>query len=429
VPVLLRFRSLPILLLFCFATLLDAQFSVEAAPEGSAPQTLTLEEALALAQTNSPRLQGSAAAAARADARVTGARAYTNPQVEFFAGHQSALKVPQPGVPGLLTHYAAYQTWEIPRERRNRRRVAEIGREGEQYRQQGVQLSVSANVKHAFYTVIRQREEIKHSRENLALVQDLRKRVEAEVQAGEKGRLELTRAEAELARANFAVRSAQIELANATAMLRVAMAAPPDANYDPQGDLEGSVKLPPLAELRPRVLTSHPAIAETRTDTLQARAALEHERARRIPAPTFFAEYEKQPDLSFWRAGVILSLPAWDRRAGQLLEANATIREASAIEAQRKLEITSALERAYEQYQLADQQVTSLESGSMHEAESAVEAAKAAYRFGERGIVEVLDAQRVLQNVRGDLLDAKFARQAARTDLEELGALTPRGRP
>jgi cobalt-zinc-cadmium efflux system outer membrane protein len=123
--------------------------------------------------------------------------------------------------------------------------------------------------------------------------------------------------------------------------------------------------------------------------------------------------------------GVILSLPAWDRRTGPLSEARAAIQEAKAAEGQRKLEITSALERAYEQYSLADQQVTALQSGSLHEAESAVEAAKAAYRFGERGIVEVLDAQRVLQSVRGDLLDAEFARQAARTDLEELGALTP----
>ena len=59
----------------------------------------------------------------------------------------------------------------------------------------------------------------------------------------------------------------------------------------------------------------------------------------------------------------------------------------------------------------------------MHEAESAVEAARNAYKFGERGIVEVLDAQRVLQTVRGDLLDAQFARESALIDLEELGVV------
>jgi cobalt-zinc-cadmium efflux system outer membrane protein len=78
---------------------------------------------------------------------------------------------------------------------------------------------------------------------------------------------------------------------------------------------------------------------------------------------------------------------------------------------------------------LADQQTNSLESGSLLAAESAVDAAKAAYRFGERGIVEVLDAQRVLQSVRGDLVDAQFARQSAVVDLEELGAVASKARP
>jgi cobalt-zinc-cadmium efflux system outer membrane protein len=43
--------------------------------------------------------------------------------------------------------------------------------------------------------------------------------------------------------------------------------------------------------------------------------------------------------------------------------------------------------------------------------------------------MEVLDAQRVLQSVRGDLVDAQFARQSALVDLEELGAIAPGARP
>ena len=78
---------------------------------------------------------------------------------------------------------------------------------------------------------------------------------------------------------------------------------------------------------------------------------------------------------------------------------------------------------------MADQQVDSLQSGELRAAERAVEGARAAYRFGERGIVEVLDAQRVLQAVRGDLVDAQYARQSALVDLEELGAVTPQERP
>jgi cobalt-zinc-cadmium efflux system outer membrane protein len=82
----------------------------------------------------------------------------------------------------------------------------------------------------------------------------------------------------------------------------------------------------------------------------------------------------------------------------------------------------AALERAYDQYQINNQQVEGLQAGSLREAEAAVEAARSAYKFGERGIVEVLDAQRVLQGVRSDLLEALFARRSALIDLEELGA-------
>jgi cobalt-zinc-cadmium efflux system outer membrane protein len=58
----------------------------------------------------------------------------------------------------------------------------------------------------------------------------------------------------------------------------------------------------------------------------------------------------------------------------------------------------------------------------VREAEAALRVAESAYRFGERGILEVLDAQRVLRSVRADLLQARFQAQAARVVLEQLAA-------
>ena len=390
---------------------------------------LTLDQALALAEKNSPRLHASAARSTRAAAATQTARAYTTPQVEYFGGHQSSRDVSVPGLPGLLQHYAVYQTMEIPSERKTRRRVAEISQTSSELSLASERLSVVANVKHAFYDVLRRKQEIVQAQENLSLVEDLRRRVEVEVRVGEKGRLELTRAEAELARSRFLIRSAQIHLADSIAVLRVAIAAPADRNLNPQGNLEPAVQLQPLPELRETVLRTHPLIEQGRTDVLGAGAELQHQKSLRVPRPAFYGEYEREPDVAYWRAGVTIPLPLWDRRRGPIQEAAASVREAAATRDQRQLEILSALERAYEQHQLADQQVTSLQAGSLHEAESAVEAAQSAYHFGERGIVEVLDAQRVLQSVRADLLDAQYARQSALIDLEELGAITPGGRP
>jgi cobalt-zinc-cadmium efflux system outer membrane protein len=348
--------------------------------------------------------------------------------MEVYEGEQYARPVSYPGVPGLLQHYAVSQAIEIPRERSARQGVAKYGSISSRFGQAVTTRSVVAQAKQTFYNVLRNQKEVAHSEQNLQLVESLRRRVQVEVGVGEKGQLELTRAEAETAHASFAVRRARIELAKSIALLRVAIAAPADANLDPKGAIEPRIQLPTLKDLLEIVLRSHPAISQSQAKVQQAELSLERERALRIPQPTLFTEFENQPELRFWRAGVNIPLPLWDRRRGQIDESKAAVSQISAELDQRRLELISATERAYEQYQLADQQVVSLESGELRAAERAVEGAQAAYRFGERGIVEVLDAQRVLQSVRGDLLEAQFARQSAFTDLEELGAISPEGR-
>jgi cobalt-zinc-cadmium efflux system outer membrane protein len=112
-----------------------------------------------------------------------------------------------------------------------------------------------------------------------------------------------------------------------------------------------------------------------------------------------------------------------NRRKGPIAEAAASITRAEATLNQHRLELTAALESAYGQYLVADQQVKSFESGALRQANAAVGAAQAAYRLGARGIIEVLDAQRVLQRVRGELLDAQFERENALINLQELGAV------
>jgi outer membrane protein, heavy metal efflux system len=390
--------------------------------ETTAPvRTLTLDQALTLAAQNSPALQEADASVDRARAGVGSARAYTNPSFDFLGGHQLARPIATPGVPGSVLHYSGSQRIEIPRERSTRIQVSKLDLAGNTHRAAGVRLSVMAEVKRVFYDVVQRKEQLANARENLALVEDLRRRVRLEVEVGEKGKLELTRAEAEYSRAASAVRSADVQLANARAIFKALLGARSEELYDADGGLGEPVLLPPLNELRQVVLSSHPAIAEAHALQGRSRATVDHERALRIPSPVLIGEYEQQPDITYYRFGVSIPIPLWDRRKGQIGEAQAEARRADALTRQRELELTSALERAYDQYQISNEQITGLQAGSLREAQAAVDAARSAYKFGERGIVEVLDAQRVLQGVRSDLLDALYARQSALIDLEELG--------
>ncbi len=87
-------------------------------------------------------------------------------------------------------------------------------------------------------------------------------------------------------------------------------------------------------------------------------------------------EYENQPDLGFYRMGVSIPVPLWNKREGPIAEAEAALRQTQAFADIRRLEITGALERAYRLYEAASQQVSGLEKGALQEAEAALRALK-----------------------------------------------------
>ena len=67
--------------------------------------------------------------------------------------------------------------------------------------------------------------------------------------------------------------------------------------------------------------------------------------------------------------------------------------------------------------------MTALESGIVRQAESALRVAEAAYRFGERGFLEVLDAQRVFRAARSELIAARYELATAWVEIERLRAI------
>ncbi len=393
--------------------------------QAAAPTRLTLDQALSLAEKTNPQLRAAAAQREGAAAGITTARQYPNPEFSFMAGQQLARQILTPGTPGLLQHYSVFQPLELPSYREARIAEANFRREGSDYFVAESRLAVRALVKQAFYEILRRRGEVEIARENFKLIEELRRRIQVQVDVGEAARLELTRAESEVAISRTAVRSAELRLVSAFSALRAAVAAPLPPDFDPQGQLDSPPVLPPLDQLRDDVLSRHPVLLQASAEIQRANARLRTEKALRYPQPAVRTEYEHQPDLYFYRFGISLPVPLWNRREGQIGEAEASVSEATSVAEFRRLELTAALERAYGLYQVANQQVASFQEGVIREATAAVQAAEAAYRFGERGIIEVLDAQRVLRSVNLDYLNAQYDRQAALIELERLRAIDP----
>lgn len=397
---------------------------VAAATAAAQQETLTLETALELADREHPVLAAAAAALDGASAGITSARAYPNPLFSSQSGRQT---VRLPGnVPGMVQILSYQQPLEIGRLRPSRLELAEQTRRMAATELAARRLAVLSQVRRTFYQVLRYDRQAEIQLENLRLVEELRRRIQVQVEVGEAARLELVRADAEIASARALVNRSRLERVAALAAFRSAVGAPLPDQIQLIGAPDEVVALPPLEALREQVLREHPGLRLAEDSLRRAEAQLRFEEAQRVPQPVLRADLERYPDVPNFRFGIDIPIPLWNRRQGPIAEAVAGVKEAHAQRRWRQLELITALEGAFQRYRSAHEQVLAFERGILAEAEAALKAAQAAFQLGERGILEVLDAQRLLRSVRLDHVQAIFDRQAALIDLDELRALEPR---
>ena len=126
------------------------------------------------------------------------------------------------------------------------------------------------------------------------------------------------------------------------------------------------------------------------------------------------------------RAGMRVTVPLFYRRRGEINTAVADSARVRQTLEYRRYEIGQLLEGAWQALQIARRRVEMFEGGIIKEAENALRVAQAAYRFGERGLIDVLDTQRVLRGILMDSLQARFDLQAAAAEIDRLRAHYPK---
>lgn len=384
-------------------------------------------ERYTLGQLQTLALQSNASlGAARAEVDVSRAdtltaRAYPNPELEVMGGDRNS-RGPNLA-PGSLGSITLSQRFDYPSQRDARLRVAEAGISSAMSGAQAYEVDLLTRLKQSFYAVIRHERELAAAREDLELAKAIRNRVEVRVNTGEAPRYELIRADTELLSAQKNADAAELRIAQSKARLRGLVGGVLPVDYELQGDLVNDVELPPLEKLREDMLTRNPEIARLRAEIERAKEQIELEKLRRMPELSFKLGRDQDPEYEANRVGLAVSIPLFDRRQGQIAQASAVgERNRMALEG-RMFELQQQLDAAYRQYDLSRTQVSALESGIVRQAEAALKVAEAAYKFGERGILEVLDAQRTFRAVRNELISARFELINAVAEIERLGAL------
>lgn len=387
--------------------------------------TLSLQQALQLAEQHSPVLAAAQANMQSAEAAVDTAAAFPNPEIELMSG-QVRPRVTGQGTTSINTATLS-QPIELPGVRSNRQKMAQAGVGAGKAQLLQTRHLLTSRIKLAFYDALRWEEARRVVAENRELLQQMRNRVKVKVDVGEAPRYELIKAEAEAMAADNSLKSTELRLQQARSLLRSLIGKPLPQDLKLQPDNTSPAAPPALEQIQQELLERHPQVQLAEAETRRAMARVEMERSLRLPQPTLKLNQERTEEARQWMVGVALPLPLWNRRAGPIGEAVAGLHQAEAQAQQARLSLITELEQAYSRYEIASSQVQTFESGLLREAEAALKVAEAAYRFGERSILDYIDAQRVLRTTQLEFLNARYELQAALTELERLRATPASG--
>lgn len=377
-----------------------------------------------LAMTSSRSLLAARDQVTAARFAINSAGVFPNPELEYLSGNTRARS--SGGNWGNVRSVTLTQPIDPPGRRAARIGVAEAGLESASAGLRLFEADLIAKLRVRYYEVLRREAELSNALEDATLMAKIRSKIALRVETGEAPRYELIKADAEFLNAQKTVQAAGFRHEQSRSSLRQAVGGGLPAEFKLSSRLGDVPALTALEAVRKQVAESSPDLVRVRAEVARAERQLELERAQRLPGLALKASMDEDPDIRSSKIGVVFSIPVWDQRSGPVGEAAAQLSRARHELESQKFSLDQGLEVAYQQYEIAQTQVVALESGIVRQAESALKVAEAAYRFGERGFLEVLDAQRVFRAARTELIAARYELATAWVEIERLRA-TPGG--
>ena len=273
--------------------------------------------------------------------------------------------------------------------------------------------------KRAFYEAVLARDALARARAIRESYDQLIASTQTRLDAGDVSEGELIKARLERARADVAVAQASLGLRQAIIRLLDLLG---ETDFAPERHIVGDLILPPsppdLAELRAIAGRERPSVvaAERSADLAARRVVLE--RSKATPDVSPFLGYRRVGENNTVLFGITIPLPLSDRNQAGIARAVADEKVAQTEAAQHRQRILAEVESAWAAWQTAQGRVAAVESGLLPQAAESLEIARAAYRDGAIGLLEYLEAQRTLADVRHEHARSLFEAQASRLMLE-----------
>jgi cobalt-zinc-cadmium efflux system outer membrane protein len=379
---------------------------------------MTLRRAVALALMKNPELAGASWEVRAGEARTLQAGLPANPEigveVENFGG-SSALK----DFDLAETTIALSQLIELGGKRYKRERVAALERDLAGWDYEARRLDVLTEVAKNFVDVLGAQQQVAYTEELVRLAETTHRTVGERVEAGKVSPLEVAKASVSLSDTKIEAERARSNLAAAKNKLAAMWGDTTAAFERAEGDLE-QVTPVPSAEHLGELVANNPDIARWVKETEQRTAALEHQKAKRIPDITISGgvRHFSETDDNAFVAALSIPIPIFDSNQGAIREAKYKLAKAKEETRAAVARAGASLAESHKSLAFSHEQSMILRNEVLPAAEQAFAGASEGYREGKFAFLDFLDAQRTLFEARRRYLESLMDYHRAKADVE-----------
>ncbi len=426
----------------------DMGLSTQARNDGTAPVTLTFQDALERARKYSPQFQAAATAARLAHEDRVQARAAMLPSANYtmqYLGTQgngllpSGRYVTNDGVHvyrawGVFRQTLSADTFTLAGYRRTEAAEA-LARAQEEIAQRGLAVTVTQ----AYYGLVvaeRKYATAQQSRDQARLSLQISQEME---QAGQVAHSDVVTFQIQSNQAEQAFAEAKLAMDNARLNLAVLLFPNFNQDFNVVDDLDGAQSLPSLGEVQKMAGENNPQIQAATAALREARSDLTSARTAFLPSLSFDVDYGieansfalrsrtsaspevgRLPNLGYF-ATVSLNLPVWDwgTLRSKLRQAEYRKRQADTELTFAQRQLLSNLLAYYNEARTSRSEVNILRESADLAAES-LRLNTLRYKAGQATVLDVLNAQNTLTQARDAYADGLARSRMAIANLQTL---------
>lgn len=365
---------------------------------GALPATVSLSDVLTLLAERSPRTIADRASIAVAAADRLSARALPNPTASYGATHL---------VSGLSTgavtqhQFGMEQPLLLFHQRQARTAVADAGVHVEEANAAAAFADRRSAVRQTFASLLARQQQLAVVQEGLTDLERIQQLVRGRAAAGDRSAYDVMRVETEVQSLNAVALSVSADVEGLARELAVLVGLP---GWSPRatGELRIGTVTENAGELWDAAQQRLPSLAALRQQQSASRSNLFLAGRERMPVPAISAGGQTTRDVNGTSAfiGLSIPLPLFDRSQGALARASAQVSAADLKLVASAAEARAELDRATSVLRLRRAALESFDATVANRTPALRQMAEDAYREGAADILELLDANRTLREIR-----------------------------